>query len=282
MISLSFARASTLLLVLSIIPPVASGQSPFTVSVRVEVVFQRYRDDFDDPQAVEAAAAKLFTEYLNREVGFLRFVAGDTISAYSIVLQLDRKDRDVPATAFSELGFHARLDGPGGSAQKYWLFFRDGTLAATPNPEDFQADLARQLAHADSKTLREEILQQVPMTETALPSRSPLGWALPFRQLDLCMRNQSVLKFVNEVEAMEHVVDANVVGTFPSQGGLSPDLQPFVGGMFATNLQLPAALKQAIDEGSLRVKRVLVTTYLHDANACAHRLPGSEGAGGTP
>ncbi len=275
------AGTSRILLVLSFALPVASAQSPSTVSVRAEFVFPRYHDDFEDPQAVEAAAAKLFADYLNREVGFLRFVAGDTTSPYHLVFEFDRSERQGTVSPFAQLGFWVRLDLPGGQVLKYWLKFREGTLSATPSPEVFQDELITRLAHADPKMLREEIFRDVPMTEVALPSRSPLGWALPFRQLDVCMKNQSVLTIVNDLQSQEQQVTANVTGAFHTQGTPSAEQQPFDGGMFATNLNLPIILANSINDGTLRVKRVLVTTYIHDASACSHRI-GSDGAGGAP
>jgi hypothetical protein len=273
---------STLLLVLSLVPTAVSAQSPSTVSVRVELVFPRYRNHYSDRTAVEATLAKRFTEHLSRKFGFLRFATDETSSPYHLTLKLDRADRNAPATGLSELGFWARLDGPDVGAEKYWLPFRGGTLVATPTPEAFETELATKLAISDSAPRIEEVLKQVPMSETALPSPSPLGWALPFRQLELCMRNQSVLKFFTEVQAMEHVVDANLVGAFPSRSGLPTEHQQFVGNAFARNLDLPVELKQSITDGTLRVKRVMVTTYIHDATACDNRLPGSGGTGGTP
>jgi hypothetical protein len=73
-----------------------------------------------------------------------------------------------------------------------------------------------------------------------------------------------------------------VGGVFTRELARTTEQQLFVGKMFAVNDGLPGILRTSIANGTLRVKRVLVTTYEHDATACQNRLPGFEGTGGTP
>jgi hypothetical protein len=274
---------SMLCVILSLAPLGASAQSPSTVSVKVELVFPRYRDHYPDRRAVESALATRFAEHLTRSFGFLRFAPADTASPYRLTLQLDRANRNSPASTLSELGFWARLDGPEPAPQPfYWLGFRGGTLIPTPTPEVFLAEVATRLATSDSASRIVEILKLVPLTQTALSSASPPGWALPFRQLDVCMMNGTILTVVSDVQALEHVADARVGGVFTRELARTTEQQSFVGKMFAVNDALPGILRTSIANGTLRVKRVLVTTYEHDATACQNRLPGFEGAGGTP
>jgi hypothetical protein len=275
-------RAS-LFFFLSLLPSAAAAQSPSTVAVKVELVFPRYRDHYPDRGSVESMLAKRFAEHLSRQFGFLRFAEGDTSSTYRLTLQFDRANRNAPVSTLSELGFWARLDGPNPGPQPvYWMGFRGGTLTPTPTPEAFLAELTTRLATSDSASRIVEVLKQVPLSETALSNASPAGWALPFRHLDVCMRNGSMLTVVSDVQAIEHVSDARVGGVFTRELARTTEQQPFVGKMFAVSDALPRSLAESMADGTLKVKRVLVTTYVHDATACENRLPGAEGTGGTP
>src|SRR5437773_12239453 len=85
----------------------ANAQGPATVSVRVELVAQCYRERFPDRGKVEAQAAVLFADYLRRNVGCLRLVVGDTALPCRLPFLLERLDRNT-ATKHDEIGFWVR------------------------------------------------------------------------------------------------------------------------------------------------------------------------------
>ena len=61
-----------------LLPRRSIAQTPMTVGVRAEFVVPRFRDRFSNRPAVEARVAALFTDYLTRKVGFLRFAVTDS------------------------------------------------------------------------------------------------------------------------------------------------------------------------------------------------------------
>jgi hypothetical protein len=276
---------AVLLLNLGFLPQTAVAQEPATVSVRVEFVLDRYRDRFPDRQAVEAKAAELFAGYLTREVGFLRFAVNDSAPAYRLSFLLDRMDRNT--TSFVEVGFWVRLERPNDPpVEKYWLPLRtaDQWLAGVGSEAGFLAEIGTKLAHQDAKVAREEILRWVPIADVGLPHLSPLGLVLPFRLLDLCMKNQSVVEFVAEIRGpitQEEQFKAQVVGNFMPTGQPTPEIEPFLGGGFARIIELgsPDDLTPSITQKTVTVKRIFVISYLHDPTACSNRTPRAVGAG---
>ncbi len=268
-------------------PATAAAQQLATVAVKVELVARRFKDRFGPERPrVEAAAARLFTEFLREQVGYLRFVPGDSAARQRLTFLLDRRERDTQVP-FVDVGFWARLDLPDGSRQeKYWVTLRpaDQATAGVGTEAELLAEIKTKLVHTDPAPLRDELLRHVSITERALPHASPLGFALPFRSPDLCMKTQSVLSITNELQdqmGMEAVAEVLVVGAFQPPGQPGPQQQPFVGGVFGTlkSSPLQQELSSSIRAGRARVKQVFVTGYRHDPVACRHRLTS---AGGVP
>src|SRR5262245_13960469 len=244
------------------ISPPAFAQGPATVGVRVELVVPRYRDRFPDRRAVESKAAKLFAEYLTRNVGFLRFAVNDTTLPYRLSFLLDRLDRS-NTSSFAEVGFWVRLDRRGEApVESYWLQLRTAeSLAGVGTEEGFYGEIKSKLSHQDADSLRNGILRWVPITETGYPNLNPLGLALPFRLMDLCMKNQSVVQWVAEIRGnvtMELPFKAQIVGPFTPQGPQPPEAAPFLGGGFARVIDLtqpdeltPSIAQKAVDRKSV-------------------------------
>jgi hypothetical protein len=256
----------------------ARAQAPATVAVRAQLVVPRFRDRFTDRQAVEARIASLFADYLTREVGFLRFAANDTTLPYRLSFVLDHEPGN--ASSFAEVGFWVRLDRPGeDQLAAYWLPFRtsDQSLAAVGTETDFLTEVRSKLGHQGADSLSRGVLRFVPIAENGFPSLNPLGLVLPFPLLDLCMKKESVIQFVAEIQGtitMEEQFKAQIVGS------AAPN-EPFFGGGFGRiiDLQPPDDLSPSIPSNKVRVKKIFVTDYKLDRTACDNRAPRAVGGG---
>jgi hypothetical protein len=266
----------------------AAAQKRATVTVSVELAVPRYRDRFTDRKAVQAKAAYLFADYLARNVGFLRFAADDSTRPYRLSFVLDRFDRG-STSGFSEVGFWVRLERPDETPKEsYWLQFRsaDQALSGVGGEDGFLNEIKAKLAHRDADSLRTGVLRWIPISETGLPNLEPLGFVLPFRLLDLCMKRQSTVELLAEfggTVVREVPVEARVVGTFNPSGQTTRETAPYVGGGFAmvTPLPQPDDLTPSIARHSVKVKKIFVTSYVHDPTACGNRAPMAVG-GATP
>ena len=266
----------------------AAAQKRPTVTVSVELAAPRYRDRFTDRTAVQAKAANLFADYLTRNVGFLRFAADDSTRPYRLAFVLDRFDR-ASTSGFTEVGFWVRLERPDENPmESYWLQFRsaDQALAGVGGEEGFLNEIKAKLAHRDADSLRTGVLRWIPISETGLPNLDPLGFVLPFRLLDLCMKRQSTVELLAEFRGSvvrEVPFAARVVGNFNPSGQPTRDIAPYVGGGFAQIVALPQPddLTPSIARHSVKVKKIYVTSYVHDPTACGNRSPMAVG-GGTP
>ena len=263
----------------------APAQKRAGVTVRVELAVPRYRDRFPDRKAVEAKAASLFTDYLTRNVGFLRFAADDSTRPYRLAFVLDRFDRG-STSGFAEVGFWVRLERPDESPmESYWLQFRsaDQSLVRVGGEEEFLNEIKAKLAHRDADSLRTGVLRWIPISETGLPNLEPLGFVLPFRLLDLCMKRQSTVQLIAEfggTVVREVPFAALVVGNF-TPGQPTRDAAPYVGSGFAqiSPLPQPDELTPSIARHAVKVKKIYVTSYVHDPTACANRAPLAVGGG---
>ena len=250
----------------------ATAQAPVTVSVRAELAVPRFRDRFTDRKAVETRVATMFADYLTREIGFLSFAVNDTTLPYRLSLVLDHEPNN--ATSFAEVGFWVRLDRPGEEQlAAYWLPFRtsDQSLAAVGTETDFLTEVKSKLGHQSADSLSRGVLRWVPIAETGVPNLNPLGLVLPFHLIDLCMKNESIIQFVAEIQGtitIEEQFKARIVGNGP------PD-DPFFGGGFGKIIDLtpPDDLSPSITNKTVRVKRIFVTSYVHDKTACDNRTP---------
>jgi hypothetical protein len=265
--------------------PTAEAQDPATVDVRVELVMPRYRDKFANRPAIETKVAKLFAEYLTTNVGFLRFAVNDTTLPYRLSFLLDRLDRS-STSSFAEVGFWVRLDRPGEQkVESYWLPFRtsDQSLTGVGTETEFVTAIGAKLAHANADSLRIGILRWVPITEIGLPTLHPVGIALPFPLLDLCMKRESTIQFVAELRGnvtIEQPFKAHIVGSFQPQTSPSLEAERFLNGGFAKVMEAVALgeLTPSIAQKAVTVKKIFVTSYVHDPTACANRSPrGIEG-----
>lgn len=257
----------------------ASAQVPATVSVRAELAVPRFRDRFANRPAVETKIATLFADYLTREIGFLRFVVNDTTRPYRLSLVLDHEPGN--STAFAEVGFWVRLDRPGeNQVSAYWLPFRtaDQSIAGVGTEADLLTEVKTKLAHQVADSLSSGVLRWVPIADTGVPSLDPLGIVLPFRLIDLCMRNESIIQFVAEIPrtavTMEEPFRARIVGNATAA-------EPFFGGAFGQVIDLaqPDVLSPSITNKTARVKQIFVTTYKQDKTACENRAPRTVGGG---
>jgi hypothetical protein len=265
----------------------AAAQKRAAVTVSVELAAPRYRDRFPDRKAIQAKAANLFSEYLARNVGFLRFAADDSTRPYRLAFVLDRFDR-ASTSGFAEVGFWVRLERPDENPmESYWLQFRsaDQALVGVGGPDAFLNEIKAKLAHRDADSLRTGVLRWIPISETGLPNLEPLGFVLPFRLLDLCMKRQSTVELLTEfggAVVREVPLAARVVGSFDAQHP-TRDVAPYVGGGFAQVMPLPQPddLTPSIARHAVKVKKIYVTSYVHDPTACGNRAPMAVG-GGTP
>jgi hypothetical protein len=256
----------------------APAQAPATVSVRAQLVVPRFRDRFTDRQAVETRVASLFADYLTREVGFLRFTASDTTLPYRLSFVLDHEPNN--ASQFAEVGFWVRLDRPGeNQVATYWLPFRtpDQSIVGVGSETDFLTEVKSKLGHQGADSLSRAVLRWVPIAETGFPSLNPLGLVLPFPLLDLCMKKESVIQFVAEIQGtitMEEQFKAQIVGS------AAPN-EPFFGGGFGRVIELtpPDDLSPSITSNKVRVKKIFVTDYKLDRTACDNRVPRAVGGG---
>ena len=264
-----------------------AAQKRAAVTVSVELAVPRYRDRFTDRKAIQAKAAALFADYLTRNVGFLRFAADDSTRPYRLAFVLDRFDRG-SNSGFAEVGFLVRLERPDENPmESYWLQFRgaDQALSGVGSEDGFLNEIKAKLAHRDADSLRTGVLRWIPISETGLPNLDPLGFVLPFRLLDLCMKRQSTVELLAEFGGSvvrEVPFAARVVGSF-NPGQTTRDVAPYVGGGFAQVVQRPQPddLTPSIARHAVIVKKIYVTSYVHDPTACANRAPLAVG-GGTP
>ena len=266
----------------------AAPQKRATVTVSVELAVPRYRDRFTDRHAVQAKAATLFADYLTRNVGFLRFAADDSTRPYRLAFVLDRFDRG-STSGFSEVGFWVRLERPDENPmESYWLQFRsaDQALTGVGSEDGFLNEIKAKLAHRDADSLRTGVLRWIPIAETGLPIVDPLGFVLPFRLLDLCMKRQSTVELLADVAGTvvrEVPFAGRVVADYPGvPGSASRDAARYVGGGVA---QIPRPqpddLTPLIARHAVKVKKIFVTSYVHDPTACGNRAPMPVG-GATP
>ena len=266
----------------------AAAQKRAAVTVSVDLAVPRYRDRFTDRRAVQAKAATLFADYLTRNVGFLRFAADDSTRPYRLAFVLDRFDRS-STSGFAEVGFWVRLERPDESpVESYWLQFRsaDQSLVRVGGEDEFVKEIKTKLAHRDADSLRTGVLRWVPISETGLPNLDPVGVVLPFRLLDLCMKRQSTVELLAELGGTvvrEVPFAARVVGNFAPRGQPTREAAPYVGGGFAQVLALPQPddLTPSIARHAVKIKKIFVTSYVHDPTACGNRAPLAVG-GGTP
>jgi hypothetical protein len=258
----------------------AVAQTPATVAVRAELVVPRFRDRFTNRQAIEGKIAGVFADYLTHEIGFLRFAPNDATLPYRLTFVLDHEPGN--NTSFAEVGFWVRLDRPGENpVMAYWLPLRtaDQSLAAVGTETDFLTEVKSKLGHQVADSLSHGVLRWVPIADTGLPNLSPLGLVLPFPLLDLCMKNESVIEFVAEIQGaitMQEQFRAQIVGSAATS-------EPFFGGGFGRIIDLkpPDDLTPSITNKTVKVKQIFVTDYKLDKTACENRAPRSVG-GGTP
>jgi hypothetical protein len=255
-----------------------SAQAPATVSVRAELAVPRFRDRFVNRRAVESKVASLFADYLSREIGFLRFSVSDTTLPYRLSFVLDHEPGN--ATSFAEVGFWVRLDRPGeNQLAAYWLPFRtaDQSLAAVGTETDFLTEVKSKLEHQGADSLSRGVLRWVPIASSGLPNLNPLGLVLPFPLLDLCMKNESIIEFVAEIQGtitMQEQFRAQIVGS-------AAQTEPFFGGGFGRVIDLkpPDDLTPSITNKTVHVKQIFVTDYKLDKTACENRVPRTVGGG---
>jgi hypothetical protein len=98
------------------------------------------------------------------------------------------------------------------------------------------------------------------------------------------MKNQSVVQFVVEMRGtitVEEQFKAQIVGNFTPTGPQAPEVEPFLGGGFGKVIELtpPDELSPSITRKKVTVKKVFVTSYVHDPSACNNRAPIAVGAG---
>jgi hypothetical protein len=265
----------------------AAAQNRPIVTVSVELVAPRYRDRFANRKAVEGKTAAVFAEYLTKNVGFLRFAADDSIRPYRLAFLLDRPDRG-NTSSFAEFGFWVHLERPDDApVELYWLQLRsaDQSVAGVGNEIDFLTEVRSKLAHRDADSLRSGVLRWIPISETALPNLRPLGVVLPFRLLELCMKPRSVVEFLAEFSGAavtrEVPFVARVTGKFTPTGAVTPEIAPFKDGGFAelTTVPQPDELTPSITGRTVKVKKIFVTSYVHDPTACDNRAPMAVGGG---
>lgn len=279
-----WTRIAPALVVACAWPVDSPAQSLTTVAVRVNLVAHDFRIRFRDK--LDMVLAERFAAYLSPRVGFLEFVPGDTDSQYRLVFDLDQQERGSTGT-FQEFGFWARLEGtPVDALELYWLPVRpaDQNSSGIGNRMEFLSRITTLLTHADVGPVRDSLLQEVPITHEALHHRNPFGWALAFRPVDLCLRNSSKLRFVNERLVsgvpLERRVEADVTGTLPVSPPVASNVEPYLGGLFSEpDPQTAAQLLVEMANSSMHVKDVFVVLSRHDPNACRDR--GEQfGAGG--
>jgi len=278
----------TCLVTLATAVPWSSGaaQKRATVTVSVDLEVPRYRDRFTDRSVVQAKVATLFADYLTRNVGFLRFAADDSTRPYRLAFVLDRFDRS-SASGFAEVGFWVRLERPDESPmESYWLQFRsaDQSMVRVGGEEDFLNEIKAKLAHRDADSLRTGVLRWIPISETGLPIVEPLGFVLPFRLLDLCMKRQSTVELVADLSGTvvrEVPFAGRVVGDYPGvSGSATRDAARYLGGGVAqVSRPQPDDLTPLIARHAVKVKKIYVTSYVHDPTACANRAPLAVGGG---
>jgi hypothetical protein len=265
-------------LVAGVIAGRVPAQAPATVAVRAELAVPRFHDRFTNRHAVEAKVATLFADYLTREIGFLRFSATDSTLPYRLTFVLDHEPGNT--TSFAEVGFWVKLDRPGeNQLAAYWLPVRtaDQSLAAVGTETDFLTEVKTKLEHQAADSLSRGVLRWVPIAESGLPNLNPLGLVLPFQLLDLCMKNESVIEFVAEIQGtitMQEQFKAQIVGS------AAPN-EPFFGGGFGRVIDLkpPDDLTPSITNKTVRVKQIFVTDYKLDKTACENRAPRPVGGG---
>lgn len=257
----------------------ALAQVPATVSVRAELTSAKFRDRFPNRAAVETKIATIFADYLTREIGFLRFAVHDTTRPYRLSFVLDHEPGNT--TPFAEVGFWVKLDRPGeNQVSAYWLPFRtaDQSIAGAGTETDLLTEVKTKLAHQAADSLSSGVLRWVPIAETGVPNLDPLGIVLPFRLIDLCMKNESIIQFVAEIPrtavTMEEPFKARIVGS-------AAPTEPFFGGAFGQVIELaqPDVLSPSINNKTVRVKQIFVTNYRHDTTACENRAPRAIGGG---
>jgi hypothetical protein len=245
--------------------------------VRAELVEKKFRERFPNRSAIETKIATIFADYLTREIGFLRFAVNDTTRPFRVSFVLDRLPGN---TDFPEVGFWVRLDRPGEDhVSAYWLPFRkpEQSIDGVGSEADFLTEIKTKLAHQTADSLS-SVLRWVPIAETGVPSLDPLGVVLPFRLIDLCMKNESMIQFVAEIPrttiTTEEPFKARIVGS-------AGPADPFFGGAFGEVVELaqPDVLSPSITNKTARVKRIFVTSYRHDPTACQNRVPRSVGGG---
>jgi len=264
------------------------AQTRAAVTVRVQLVTPKYHDRFTNRTEVEGKAARLFAEYLTKNIGFLRFVADDSTRPYRLAFRLDKVD-PTSTSDFAEVGFWAHLDRPEDTPRDvYWLPFRsaDQALVKVGDQEQFLTELESKLAHRETDSLRAGVLRWIPVSEMGfLPDLQPTGVVLPFPLLELCMKKQSTLEFLAEFVGpvtREEPFKALVEGTYTPQGPASPDVEPFRNGGFAKVMDLasPNDLSRSVTSHTVKVKKIFVTGYVHDPTACNNRTPSI--GGGVP
>jgi hypothetical protein len=232
--------------------------------------------------------ATLIAEQLSTRVGFVRFVVGQN-AAHRLTFSLDRRER-TSTGPFEERGLWAKLTMPDSSrSEVYWLPVRPADRAHLPvgSAPELLNELRLLLSHADLELLKVELLAQVPISTRALAWASPLGWALPFSHRELCMKNQTRLKIVNELPSggirLELPYLASVSGNFQSSP-TSPELQAFQQRIFTIPAQTERLdeLRRALSGGGVKVLGVYVTHYQHDESACRNEpiRPPTGGGGG--
>ncbi len=269
--------------------PRAAAQAPTAVEVRFELTDPKFRTPFGAAAAdLEKRIATLIAERLGTRVGFVRFVVGQS-AEYRLTFSLDRSER-TSTGRFDERGLWARLTLPDSSRSEiYWLPVRTADRAhlAVGTATELQSELRLLLTHANLESLKTELLAQVPIATRALAWASPLGWALPFSHRDLCMKNQTRLKIVNELPSgdvrLELPYQASVSGKF-QPSSTNQELQPFQQRIFTIPAQTDRLdeLRRALNGGQVKVLGVYVTQYQHDESVCRSEplRPTTGGPGG--
>ncbi len=281
MLTRGFLGTSLLIAATSAASVRATAQVPATVSVRAELAAPKFRDRFTNRAAIETKIATVFADYLTREIGFLRFAVNDTTRPYRLSFVLDHEPGNT--TSFAEVGFWVRLDRPGeNQVAAYWLPLRtaDQSIAGVGTETDLLTEVTTKLAHQAADSLSSGVLRWIPIADSAVPNLDPLGVVLPFRLIDLCMKNETQIQFVAEIPrtavTLEEPFKARIVGSAAAA-------EPFFGGAFGQVIDLaqPDVLSPSITNKTARVKQIFVTFYKQDKTACENRAPRAIG-GGTP
>ncbi|MCP5114259.1 MAG: hypothetical protein GY953_25800, partial [bacterium] len=225
---------------------------------------------------------------LNQRVRFLAFTSGE--ADYQLQLTLSRKQLGDPPPQGPtwEVGFMAKLDGPGLPGQSiYWQRFRPEAryLDRVGTHEELEPEIQAVADEADYSGLVRGLFREIVIASSGhfkADEQSRLaGWILPYKHTEICVDSGSVIEVTANVpSAFGSVKEEYETDRFLPYQPQPSDSQVDLEGQLVclTKEDNPGVIDRLIrlDPAQVEITEVKVADYKADDKVCKPDIPPEE------